>query len=314
MENKLPAWDDLRVLLEVHRQGSFLEAGLQLGLSTSTVARRIGALEKDLGRALVHRTSRGALLEKEALELIALAENFEQALRAHRRDSGPSSPYAGRVRVSLPDGFMTAAAEAAARFRRWHPETHIEVISELRFVDLTAREADIGVRGGRSSSPVLIEKPMGDILPGLYASTEYLARALPSRFLGDGDYARQDFIVEDENPRGQGASQWLTQRGASRFPFRSNSLEARLHAAKCGMGLVLLGLGAEREHPELIRVGLATPLPGLRFYLTMHKDLRRVPRIRGVALALQEVFAEYFAAQAQVDARARRDNSRPKTR
>ena len=65
MENKLPAWDDLRVLLEVHRAGSFLAAGLRLGLSTSTVARRIGALEKDLGGALVHRTSQGVWLERE---------------------------------------------------------------------------------------------------------------------------------------------------------------------------------------------------------------------------------------------------------
>ncbi|MBN8231504.1 LysR family transcriptional regulator [Corallococcus macrosporus] len=152
MENKTPAWDDLRVLLEVHRAGSFLAAGLRLGLSTSTVARRIGALEKDLGRPLVHRTSQGVWLEKEALELIALAEHFEQALRAHRRDEGGSSPYAGRIRISLPDGFLTGAAEAATRFRRLHPETLIEVISELRFVDLSSREADIGVRGGRCSS------------------------------------------------------------------------------------------------------------------------------------------------------------------
>jgi hypothetical protein len=75
-----------------------------------------------------------------------------------------------------------------------------------------------------------------------------------------------------------------------------------------------MGLGAEREHPRLIRVGLETPLPGLRFYLTMHKDLRKVPRIRGVALALQEVFAEYLAAQADAEAQARQDRPRPKTR
>ncbi|WP_223634981.1 LysR family transcriptional regulator [Corallococcus sp. EGB] len=305
MENKLPAWDDLRVLLEVHRGGSFLAAGLQLGLSTSTVARRIGALEKDLGRALVHRTSQGAWLEKEALELIVLAEQFEQSLRAHRRDGGGGSPYAGRIRISLPDGFLVGAAEAATRFRRRHPETLIEVISELRFVDLASREADIGVRGGRSSSPVLIDKPLGEVMSGLYASEDYLKRFVPKRLLGADDYAGQDFIVEDETPRGQGPAQWLIQRGASRFPFRSNSMEARLHAAKGGMGLVMLGVGAEREHPELLRVGLETPLPSLRFYLTMHKDLRKVPRIRKFAKTFEAVFAEYLAAQSEAEATSR---------
>lgn len=299
MENKLPAWDDLRVLLEVHRGGSFLAAGLQLGLSTSTVARRIGALEKDLGRALVHRTSQGAGLEEEALELIALAERFEQSLRAHRRDEGGRSPYAGRIRVSLPDGFLVGAAEAATRFRRLHPETQVEVISELRFVDLSSREADIGVRGGRSSSPVLIDKPLGDVASGLYSSEDYLSRSLPKRFLGTDDYREQDFVVEDETPRGQGPSRWLIQRGASRFPFRSNSMEARLHAAKGGMGLVMLGIGAGKQHPELVPVRLETPLPSLRFYLTMHKDLRKVPRIREFAKTLEAVFSEYLDAQAE---------------
>lgn len=314
MENKLPAWDDLRVLLEVHRGGSFLAAGLQLGWSTSTVARRIGALEKDLGRALVHRTSQGAWLEKEALELIALAEHFEQSLRAHRRDGGGSSPYAGRIRVSLPDGFLVGAAEAAVRFRRRHPETRIEVISELRFVDLSSREADIGVRGGRSSSSVLIDKPLGEVVSGLYASEDYLNRFLPKRYLGADDYRDQDFVVEDETPRGQGPAQWLVQRGASRFPFRSNSMDARLHAAKGGMGLVMLGVGAEREHPGLIRVGLETPLPSLRFYLTMHKDLRKVPRIREFATVIESVFTEYLAAQADAEAASRSKRSRPRMR
>jgi DNA-binding transcriptional LysR family regulator len=314
MENKLPAWDDLRVLLEVHRRGSFLAAGLQLGLSTSTVARRIGSLEKDLGCALVHRTSQGAWLEKEAVALIEIAEHFEQSLQAHRRDGGSTSPYAGRVRISLPDGFMTGAAEAAARFRRQHPETFVEIISELRFVDLASREADIGIRGGRSSSPVLIEKPLGEIHSGLYASAEYLERSLPQCLLGAGDYGSQDFIVEDEAPHGRGVSQWLMQRGASRFPFRSNSVEARVHAAKRGMGLVLLGTGSAKDHPGLLRVALETQLPSIPFYLTMHKELRKVPRIRGLATSLEEVFAEYMAAQAEADAPRRTSRARQKKR
>ncbi|RKG77834.1 LysR family transcriptional regulator [Corallococcus terminator] len=302
MENKLPAWDDLRVLLEVHRRGSFLAAGHHLGMSTSTVARRIGAIEKDLGCSLVHRTSQGAWLEREALELVGLAEGFEQSLAARRRDRGGGSPYAGVVRVSLPDGFMPAAAEAAARFRRLHPETLIEAVSESRFVDLASREADIGIRGGRSSSPALIDKPLGEIVTGLYASEDYLSRCLPSGFLGARDYGPQDFLIEDGVPHRQSPTQWLLQRGAVRFPFRSNSMEARLEAAKRGMGLVFLAVGAGKDHPRLVRVGLETPFPTFRFYLSMHKELRRTPRIRGVAASIEEVFAEYMAAQAESEA------------
>ena len=297
MKPEQPAWDDLRVLLAVHRQGSFLAAGVQLGLSTSTVARRISALEKAVGYALVHRTSQGVSIEAEALALINVALGFEQSLSACQRDDARQSPYAGVVRVSLPDGFLPAAAEAAARFRRLHPETHVELSSESRFVDLSAREADIGVRGARSASPTLIEKRLGDVITGLYASEEYLALRLPSRSLSDAAYAGQDFVVDDGVMRGQGPSQWLVQRGAAYFPIRSNSVEARIRAAESGMGLVMLGVGQTAHHPRLIRVRLDTPLPSIGFYLTMHRELRKVPRVRGLSRALEEVAAEYMQAQ-----------------
>ncbi|MFO0596158.1 MAG: LysR family transcriptional regulator [Myxococcaceae bacterium] len=302
MKPKTPAWDDLRVLLEVHRTGSFLEAGRQLGLSTSTVARRVEALERQLDRPLLHRTSQGTTLEADALPLVEVAQQFERALAARQRDEqGATSEFAGRVRISVPDGFAAALAEAAARFHVEHPETEIELISEARMVDLAAREADLGVRGQRSTSPALIEKPLGAIASGLFASEAYLARALPSRSLRDADFAAHHFVVEEALPRSKGPRGWLVERGAHRFPFTSNSMAARVHAAKQGLGLVVAHLGVELEHPALVRVALETPLPTLKFYLTMHRDLRKVPRMRGVAAAIEALMAEYLAVQAQLD-------------
>ncbi|MFT3707335.1 MAG: LysR family transcriptional regulator [Archangium sp.] len=303
-----PGWDDLRLLLEVHRRGSFLAAGQQLKLSTSTVARRIAALEEELGHPVVHRTAQGTTLEKDARNLIAIAEEFEQQLAAARRDSASGtkrSPYAGVVRISLPDGFLIGAAEAAAKFRREHPETEIELISELRYVDLASREADIGIRAQRSSSPVLIDKPIGAVLTGLYASEAYLKKRLPSRELTPGAYAAQDFVVEDV-ARAAGPAQWLIARGASRFPVRSNSYEARLHAAKRDMGIVMMGVGTADQHRELHPIALESPLPAISFFLTMHQDLRKVPRVRGVAAALLDVIGTFMAAQAKAAAREKR--------
>jgi DNA-binding transcriptional LysR family regulator len=296
---KQPTWDDLRVLLAVHRRHSFLAAGSELGLSTSTVARRIRALERDVGCVLVQRTSQGAWIESDALALIAIAERFEQALAALGRDGGGrGSPFAGVVRVSVPEGFGPALARAAARVHRAHPETDVEVVSESRYVDLAGREADLGVRGGRSASPTLLERPLGDVQAALYASADYLARRLPRRRLAAGDYGGQEFVVEERSAGGGGPAQWLVARGASRFSFRSNSVEARVQAAEEGMGLVTLAVGQEADHPTLVRVRLDTPLPSIRFYLTMHRDLRKVPRVRAVATAVQELFAEFAAAQA----------------
>jgi DNA-binding transcriptional LysR family regulator len=308
MKNTPLTWDDLRVLLAVHRRGSFLAAGAELGLSTSTVARRVRSLERDVGRALVQRTSQGAWIESDALALIAVAERFEQSLAALGREGDVRrSPFAGVVRISVPDGFAPGVAAAAARLHRLHPETHVEVISESRFVDLAAREADIGVRGGRSGSPTLLEKPLGDLHGALYASADYLARRLPGRFLAAGDYAPQEFVADALTANGGGGrAQWLVERGAIRFSFRSNSFPARIKAAEEGMGLVDMAVGLEPLYPTLIRVGLEQPLPSVRFYLTMHRDLRRVPRVRALAAAVQEAFDEFAAEQAAAEARFRK--------
>ncbi|MGH1559400.1 helix-turn-helix domain-containing protein [Caulobacter segnis] len=48
-----PNWNDLRVLLHVARAGGLMAAGRRLGLDQTTVARRITALETDLGVKLI---------------------------------------------------------------------------------------------------------------------------------------------------------------------------------------------------------------------------------------------------------------------
>lgn len=100
-----PTWDDLRVLLAVHRHRSFLAAGRALGLSTSTTGRRIDALEESLGRKLVKRTSAGSEVDPEALRLVQLAEELEHGLESVRRDSQTSN-LAGTVRISIGQGFV----------------------------------------------------------------------------------------------------------------------------------------------------------------------------------------------------------------
>src|SRR5690349_17468055 len=106
METSLqPSWDDLRVLLALHRHRSFLAAGRALGVSTSTAARRIEALEKALGRSLVHRSSAGTSVEPDALELVSLAEELELGLQAVKRDEGDAA-VTGTVRLSMSDGFV----------------------------------------------------------------------------------------------------------------------------------------------------------------------------------------------------------------
>ena len=52
-------WNDLRYFIAVARHGSTIAAGKALGLSQSTVHRRLGELERRIGRQLVTRHTSG---------------------------------------------------------------------------------------------------------------------------------------------------------------------------------------------------------------------------------------------------------------
>jgi DNA-binding transcriptional LysR family regulator len=287
MGAKIPSWDDLRVLLAVHRHESLLAAGRALGLSTSTTARRLERLERRLGRKLVVRSTTGTSLEPGALELVELAEQLEHGLAAAQRTGADPG---GTVRVSAGDGFAVPMTAVLASLRRAHPETLIELISETRVADLARREADIGIRTARSTSAALVEVPLGKLSFSLFASRAYVARRLRSTRLGAADFERLDFVGYvaplDRLPQ----AVWLDRLGARRFVFRSNADAALLEATRQGQGVAALADVAAAGEPELVRLECATPGPLLPVWLASHRDLRKTPRVRRVAAALEEGF------------------------
>jgi DNA-binding transcriptional LysR family regulator len=288
VQTDLTPWDDLRVLLALHRHRSFLAAGRALGISTSTVSRRIESLEQTLGRGLVQRSSAGTSVEPDALELVALAERLEHGLKAARRDKGPDpSALAGVVRLSAGEGFVRPLTLMLGDLRRVHPEVHFELVSEARMADLSRREADIGIRKVRSSSPVLVEKPVGRLPFALYASRDYVERRLGSARLRGDAFGDQDFVGYDGPLRKLPQAQWLEAQGARRFTFRSNSDLALLVAAESGQGLCLMAEAQGRVSEALVRVATEVSPPASPVFLVFHRDLRRVPRIRMVVAALE---------------------------
>jgi DNA-binding transcriptional LysR family regulator len=288
MENALDAtWDDLRVLLALHRQRSFLAVGKALGISTSTAARRIAALESSLGRALVHRSSAGTSIEPDALELVALAEQLELGLKAVRRDEGEDA-LSGSVRISLGDGFVRPATRLLCDLRRKHPGLQIELMAEVKQVDLARREADIGIRKLRSASPALMERAVGRLQFGLYAAPAYVERRLRGGRLADDDFARHDFVGY-EGPLARGVlMEWLRARGARHFPFLTNSDFGLQEAAEQGAGICLIADAQGRDVPGLVRLDFAGELPSHTVYLVFHRELRQVPRFKLVIATLDE--------------------------
>lgn len=282
-----PSLDDLRILLAVHRHGSFFAAGQALGLATSTIARRVAALEASLGRSLVLRSNLGARVEPEALALVELAEQMTQSFAALRRDSTSSSELRGVVRLSVGEGFVAPLVEVLAVHRLQHPGLEIELVSEARFANLARREADLAIRTARSSSKVLVERPLGQLRFGLFAAGTWVQRHLPAPRVRASDLGRYDFVGYATGDTRRLQERFLVAHGVRRFPFRASSEEGVVACALHGQGIALLA-DLVGQRAGLVPIAVDLPLPEAPVFLVCHRDLRRVPRIASVAAAITE--------------------------
>ena len=277
------SWDDLRILLAVHRAGSLLTAARALGISTSTTARRLDALEAAAGCRLVRRSQAGTRLEPGAMRLVRLAEDLEHGLQAERRDREDSR---GTIKVSVPEGTVQEMTKALLAFRLDYPNVEVELWGDNLLADLARREADIGLRLSRSSSSLLVEKQVATLRFGLYASAEYVRRHLPSLRLQAGEAGRHAFVGLDEKWQGLPHEQWMRALGAQHFPFRSTSILGILEAVRQGVGMAAL-VEHDARNAGLIRIDTSEPGPSQPLFLVYHHELRNVPHIRAALAAIE---------------------------
>jgi LysR family transcriptional regulator, nitrogen assimilation regulatory protein len=87
--------DDLSLFAQVARSGSISRAAMELGADQSTVSRRVGLLEAELGVRLFHRSGRGVTLTERGQQLLGFANTLNDTLlEAERamRDSAEQGP------------------------------------------------------------------------------------------------------------------------------------------------------------------------------------------------------------------------------
>jgi DNA-binding transcriptional LysR family regulator len=121
----------LRVLQEVVGRGSFSAAADSLHLSQSAVSQQVAVLEREVGIALLERTSEGPRLTKAGEALMehgdAVLCRLEEAERELAQIAGLEG---GRLRVaSFPTASATLMTSALSRFRKRFPNVEL-VFSE----------------------------------------------------------------------------------------------------------------------------------------------------------------------------------------
>ncbi len=277
-------WDDLQHFLALAQRGAARPAGAALGVSHTTVVRRVEALEAQLGARLFDRHRDGFELTEQGRRLLTAAARVEDELAAAARDlAGRDARLEGVVRVTCGDEHLSGWVFDA--LRPWcaaHPGVELHLHADFRLFDLAKGEADLAVRvlGAGQRPP---EHLVGTAVAPLTVANYGAAGQAPgpgARWLGYTDPRPiQALIASGSHP---GWPLW----GA----FSTLDLVAR--AARAGLGFALLPTYVGDRDPGLQRLPQPDLRPVAELWLLHHPDLRGNARVRGARAALRAAFVQ----------------------
>jgi DNA-binding transcriptional LysR family regulator len=276
-------WDDLKVLLALHRRGSLKRAAEELGLNISTVSRRLGALEELVGAHLFDRTPEGVRPTAAAEQLLPHAEEVERAaLEFARGLEGFEVDPEGVVRITAPPGLVDSfIAPALVELAEAYPRLRIQILASIGYADLTRREADLALR--------LMRPAAGDFVATRLAAHGWCVVASPAHAAALGRLREPDttrWVTWGEELGHLPDARWIAAHvSRERVVLETNSMTAQLEAVRGGLGAMVVPLPyaklrglAEVECATAIKKSLAA-LPEGTLWLVGHRALREVPRV-----------------------------------
>ena len=271
-------WDDLKVLLALSRDGSTRKAASTMGVSNTTVMRRLDSLEEQIGGRLFNRTPDGYVPTALGDQLLPTAKEVEHTLiEAERHVSGRDSELSGRVKLSLPAVPVTHISESVAEFALDYPRIELDLSVSDDQVDLARREADIAIRGlPKDKRPPrdIVGIKIGRISLGYYVHKALLSEAARGQRELTCIRASHNVLNLGDLPAPEALG--LESR------HLIDGLTPRMVAVTHKLGVAALPCFLAAQHPDLIL------LPGVpsahwgHVWILYHKDLRQSARIRAL--------------------------------
>ncbi len=292
-------WDKLKIFHAVAEAGNFTKATYVLNLSQSAISRQIQSLERDLKTHLFERHARGLSLTengeylfKTAHEVISKLRDVENAL-IDKKDK-PSGKLTVTTFVSFGTTWLTPRIQ---EFMKINPEIEVELIFDDKELDLSTRQADIGIWARRPKQLNYIQKKLIDINYHIYGSTKYLE-----------EYGHPKNISDLNNHRfisyGKGAPSpvfnpdWALKLGMKENKKRKpvmkvNSVYGLLLAVQSGVGLAALPDYLTVKQPNIVKVLPNVEGPITEAHFVYPQSMKNVARVQAFRNFLYSKISEW---------------------
>jgi len=279
-------WDKLKIFHTVAESGSFTKASTVLNLSQSAISRQIQSLENELKIHLFERHARGLVLTnngeylyKTAHEVISKLKDVEATL------SDEKDKLHGKLTVTTVVSFGTTwLTPRIKEFMSLHPEIEVELIFDDKELDLSTRQADIGIFMRRPKQLNYIQKKLINLNYHIYGSTKYLEKHGHPK--NARDLGKYKFITY-----GRGAPSpvfnpdWALKLGSKdnkkRKPaMKVNSVYGLLLAVQSGVGLAALPDYITVNIPNITKVLPDIEGPLTEVHFVYPQSLRNVAKVK----------------------------------
>jgi DNA-binding transcriptional LysR family regulator len=284
----------MQLFVRVARSGSFSAAAREMGVTQPTASRIVAALEKQVGAALLTRSTRAVTLTEAGADYLARSEAILAALDEADHAARGAGELRGALKVATSPSFaIRTIMPRLARFTGQHPKLRIEFALDDARHDLVGESVDVAVRIGTLRDSAAIARRIGAVQRVLVAAPAYLARA--GTPLTPSDLSAHALII---GPAGHGSEGWSFRKDGKAMTIRVqgrlvvDAAEAATAAAVAGLGIVSTGEGsvqAELEAGALVRL-----LPDWRIGTL---DIHVILPAGRAAKASARAFADFIAAQ-----------------
>jgi len=278
--------DDLALVLALTRAPTLAEAGLRLGVDTSTVFRALQRVEKRIGRRLFERDRGGYRAGDLALQLAAHAERIEAELEGARSQlAAGEDRVAGRVRITTTDTVlyglvMPVLGELTAR----HPHLQLELDMSYELASLSRRDADIALRATRRPPEHLVGRCLGAVRVAVYAHRK-LARSAPSLdALASLPWAVPDAALPDHP-----SVKWRRKHLPKVVPrLELHGVLAVMEAVAAGLAIGVVPIFLAEAYADVLPLTDPIDEAETDLWMLAHPESRHLRRIAAVAASLAE--------------------------
>jgi DNA-binding transcriptional LysR family regulator len=279
-------WDKLKIFYAVAEAGSFTNATTILNISQSAISRQIQSLEQDLKVQLFERHARGLTLTKNGEYVYKTAHEVISKLKEVETSLGDQkSKPSGKLTITTVRSFGTHwLTPRIQEFMNLNPEIEIELIFDDKELDLSTRQADIGIFMRRPKQLNYIQRKLVDINYHIYGSTKYLEKyGIPKttndlnkhRFISFGKGAPSPVFNPD----------WALKLGNKdnkkrKSIMKVNSVMGLLLAVESGVGLAALPDYLVSQSQNVIKVIPKLEGPITEAHFVYPQSLKNVARVQ----------------------------------